>query len=259
MHGRFDKYQPISEQFEFRSALLSRFDLIYTVADQPDYDDDKQLADHVLENHDLEKQKAANDTELTDEELAAVAGPLSDNILTKWLALARDQPAPPFASEDLREDLAERYAKFRVSNTSEDSPIPIAARKLKAITRIAEAAAKLEFCDVIEQRHVDIALEQTKESLKDVGMNEDGQFDADVVETGTSTPQRSRIKSLAELIETMCDEEGGPVDTTELLDRAVDDLNLERGKAEDTLNKLRLKKGWVYEPQAGKTKWVGRD
>jgi len=259
MHGRFDKYQPISEQFEFRSALLSRFDLIYTVADSPDYEDDKQLAKHVLKNDDLEKRKQANDPELTEEELAEASGPLSDEMLTKWLALARDQPAPPFESDALREDLAERYAKFRVANSSEDSPIPIAARKLKAITRIAEAAAKLEFCGVIKQRHVDVALEQTKESLKDVGMNEDGEFDTDIVETGTSTPQRSRIKSLAELIEKMCNEEGGAIETSAMLDRAEDELGLDRTKAEDTLQNIRLKRGWVYEPRSGMTRWVGRD
>ena len=256
-HGRFNPYEPISEQFDFNSALLSRFDLIYTVSDSPDYDDDKELAGHVLENHDLEKRKELDDRSLTEEELESVSGPIDDDLLTKWFALAKDQPEPTFASEELREDLAERYAKFRTSNDDVDSPIPIAARKLNAITRLAEAAAKLEFSEQVEERHVEEALARTRDSLKDVGMNEEGQFDADVIETGTSTPQRSRIMSMADLIEEMDNEYDSAVPVEDLFERA-EEIGLERDKAEKTLEKLRLEKGWVYEPEQGKLKWVGK-
>lgn len=256
MHGRFDPYQPISEQFEFDSTLLSRFDLIYTVKDDQDYDRDKTLARHVLDTRDAEKARSGvAATETADDDVAT--GPVDDDLLTKWLALAKDRPAPSFESEELREDLADRYAMFRDQHGDEDSPIPIAARKLEAIVRVAEAAAKIEFSDTIRERHVETALARIRESLKDVGMNEDGQFDADVIETGTSKPQRDRVKNLADLIEEMAAEYDGGVPVDDILDRA-DEVGMDPSKAEEEIEKLRLEKGWVYEPQPGYLKWVGR-
>jgi len=258
IHGRFDKYQPISEQFEFKSTLLSRFDLIYTVSDRPDYDSDCQLASHVLQTHNAEKRKQNTTNGPTQDYSESVSGPISDSLLTKWLALAKDQPAPIFANENLQKDLAERYAKFRVSSASDDSPVPIAARKLKAIVRLAEAAAKLEFSTTIEQRHIDLALFQTKESLKDVGMNEDGEFDADVIETGTSKPQRDRIESLADLIEQMDQDIGGNISVDDIVSRAASELGIDANRTEKTLSSLKTKKGYIYEPTDGEIRWMGR-
>ncbi|MDX1744943.1 MAG: LAGLIDADG family homing endonuclease, partial [Halobacteriales archaeon] len=46
-YGRFDQYEPIAEQIDLEPALVSRFDLIFTVTDQPDADRDGRLADHI--------------------------------------------------------------------------------------------------------------------------------------------------------------------------------------------------------------------
>jgi replicative DNA helicase Mcm len=51
-YGRFDQYEPIGEQIDLEPALISRFDLIFTVTDQPDEEEDADLADHTLRtNH----------------------------------------------------------------------------------------------------------------------------------------------------------------------------------------------------------------
>ena len=77
---------------------------------------------------------------------------------------------------------------------------------------------------------------------------ETGEFDADIVETGTSKTQRDRIKDLKHLIEELEDEydEGAPV--SEVVSRAGSDLGLDESNAEKEIENLR-RKGEVYEPR----------
>ena len=49
--GRFDKYTPISEQINLPPTLLSRFDLIFTMMDEPDEETDRKTAEHILDAH----------------------------------------------------------------------------------------------------------------------------------------------------------------------------------------------------------------
>jgi replicative DNA helicase Mcm len=83
--------------------------------------------------------------------------------------------------------------------------------------------------------------------LQDIGVDpETGQFDADVVETGTSKSQRDRIKNIKQLIADIEEDydEGAPMDV--VLDRA-EEIGLEHSKAEHEIDKLK-QKGEVYEP-----------
>jgi DNA replicative helicase MCM subunit Mcm2 (Cdc46/Mcm family) len=50
-YGRFDQYEPIGEQIDLEPALVSRFDLIFTVTDKPDPEHDGMLADHILKTN----------------------------------------------------------------------------------------------------------------------------------------------------------------------------------------------------------------
>jgi replicative DNA helicase Mcm len=114
--------------------------------------------------------------------------------------------------------------------------------------RLAEASARVRLSDYVEQEDAERVIEIVRTSLQDIGVDpETGQFDADVIETGTSKTQRDRIKNLKQLIKDIEDdyEEGAPVE--EVLERA-DEIGLDRSKAEDEIEKLR-RKGEVYEPR----------
>ena len=49
--GRFDEFLPIHEQINMPPALLSRFDLIFSIIDKPDRTRDADLATHILLTH----------------------------------------------------------------------------------------------------------------------------------------------------------------------------------------------------------------
>src|SRR5207247_1911733 len=49
--GRFDEHKYISEQIDLPPALLSRFDIIFSMIDRPQADRDRELAEHILKGH----------------------------------------------------------------------------------------------------------------------------------------------------------------------------------------------------------------
>jgi replicative DNA helicase Mcm len=49
--GRFDKYEPIAPQINLTPALMSRFDLIFVLTDDPDTKRDTAIANHILKSN----------------------------------------------------------------------------------------------------------------------------------------------------------------------------------------------------------------
>ena len=253
-YGRFDPYEPIGEQIDLEPALISRFDLIFTVQDQPDPEEDARLAEHILTTNyagELTTQRAEmHSPEIDDEEIAeateAADPDIDPDLMRKYIAYAKKECFPAL-SEDARERIKEFYVDLREKGTDEDAPVPITARKLEALVRLAEASARVRLSDTVTEGDADRVIELVRSCLQDIGVDpETGQLDADIVETGTSKTQRDRIRTLKQLISEIEEEydEGAPVD--EVLDR-LDEIGMERSTAEQEIENLK-KKGEVYEP-----------
>ncbi|MFC7185460.1 LAGLIDADG family homing endonuclease [Halorubrum yunnanense] len=256
-YGRFDQYEPIGEQIDLEPALISRFDLIFTVTDTPDPEHDSRLAKHIIKTNyageiNTQRTELAS-SEFTSDEVAEVtqevAPEIDSELLRKYIAHAK-RSCYPTMTEEAKELIEEFYVDLRSKGADEDAPVPVTARKLEAIVRLAEASARLRLSDTVEREDADRATDIVESCLKDIGIDpETGQFDADVVETGTSKSQRDRIKNIKALIADIEEEyqEGAPVD--EVLDRAGE-IGMDSGKAEAEIEKLRTK-GEVYEPKQG--------
>jgi replicative DNA helicase Mcm len=253
-YGRFDPYEPIGEQIDLEPALISRFDLIFTVQDKPDEEHDANLADHILNSNyagelSTQREKYAN-TDFSDEEIAAVTEEVEPTIepdlFRKYIAYAKRNCVPSM-SEAAREQIKQFYVDLRARGTDEDAPVPITARKLEALVRLAEASARVRLSDTVTESDAERVVELVRSCLQDIGVDpETGEFDADVVETGTSKTQRDRIKNVKTLIEDIEGEyeEGAPVN--EVLSRASE-AGIDRSKAEQEIENLK-KKGELYEP-----------
>ncbi|RLM50885.1 LAGLIDADG family homing endonuclease [Halorubrum sp. Atlit-28R] len=256
-YGRFDQYEPIGEQIDLEPALISRFDLIFTVTDSPDPEHDSRLAQHILKTNyagELNTQRAeVPSSEFTAEEVDSVteevAPEIDAELLRKYIAHAK-RNCYPTMTDEAKDIIEEFYVDLRSKGADEDAPVPVTARKLEALVRLSEASARVRLSDTVEREDADRATDIVESCLKDIGVDpETGQFDADVVETGTSKSQRDRIKNIKGLIADIEEEyeEGAPVD--EVLDRA-DEIGLDPGKADQEIEKLRTK-GEVYEPKQG--------
>ncbi|WP_049925355.1 minichromosome maintenance protein MCM [Halopiger goleimassiliensis] len=261
--GRFNPYEPAPEQFDFESALISRFDLVFTMADKPDEEEDREIADHILASRDAAKRAQMDDGAESgdaDEDLEKITPPVEGDILRKWIALARQRPTPPFESKELRTDLRDRWLELRgLYDYDETEPIPVTFRKLEAMVRVCEALAKFELCDEIRERHVDQVLEIVGRSMDDIGKNEDGELDADVHEVGESKDQRSRRKCLAGAIKELEEEYDNGVPRDRVIEYIQDELDrdFEASKLHADMDKW-VGEGAATEPETDRIRYLGR-
>ncbi|WP_408959832.1 ATP-binding protein [Natrinema sp. 74] len=253
-YGRFDQYEPISEQIDLEPALISRFDLIFTVTDTPDEEKDRNLAEHIITTNyagelTTQREQMSSLDVSADEigEMTEQVNPEVDaELLRKYIAYAK-QNCHPRMTEAAQETIRDFYVDLRSKGTDEDAAVPVTARKLEALVRLAEASARVRLSDTVEQNDAERSVEIVRSCLQDIGVDpETGEFDADIVEAGTSKSQRDRIKNLKQLISDIEEEydDGAPVDI--VMERA-DEIGMDQSKAEHEIDKLK-QKGEVYEP-----------
>jgi replicative DNA helicase Mcm len=253
-YGRFDQYEPIGEQIDLEPALISRFDLIFTVTDEPDPEEDAALAEHILQTNyagelNTQNEQLANanySEEEIDSQTEEVAPAIDPDLLRKYIAYARRNCFPTMTAE-AKQAIEDFYVDLRSKGADEDAPVPVTARQLEAIVRLAEASARLRLSDTVEQEDADRVISIVRSCLQDIGVDpETGEFDADVVETGQSKTQRDRVKNIKALIGEIEEEfdEGAPVE--EVLDRA-EEVGMDAEKAEHEIEKLK-EKGELYQP-----------
>jgi len=263
-YGRFDQYEPIGEQIDLEPALISRFDLIFTVTDQPDPEEDAALAEHILRTNyagELNTQRTevanANHTQAEVESVTDTVDPAIDpELLRKYIAYAKRTCYPTMA-DDAKAAIRDFYVDLRAKGADEDAPVPVTARKLEALVRLAEASARVRLSDTVEREDAERVIDIVRSCLQDIGVDpETGEFDADVIETGTSKSQRDRIKSIKDVIETVDaeyeGEAGAPLDA--IVERAQTE-GIEEEKVMDQIEQLR-RKGDVYSPMTDQYKVV---
>ncbi|GGO03160.1 minichromosome maintenance protein MCM [Haloarcula pellucida] len=254
-YGRFDQYEPIGEQIDLEPALISRFDLIFTVTDKPDEEADRNLAEHIIQTNyagELHTHRTQNPTSnFSEEEVDTVtdevAPTIEPDLLRKYVAYAKRNCFPTM-TEEAKTVIEDFYVDLRLKGQDDDAPVPVTARKLEALVRLAEASARIRLSDTVEEADADRAVDIAHYCLKEIGVDpETGEFDADVVETGTSKSQRDRIQNIRGIIADIEDEydEGAPIDV--VVERA-EEVGIDESKAEHEIEKLK-QKGEVYEPR----------
>jgi replicative DNA helicase Mcm len=142
---------------------------------------------------------------------------------------------------------------MRAEGTGEDAPVPLTLKKLDALVRLAEASARLRLSETATVEDAKRATSLVRASLEDVGMDpERGEFDVDVVETGTSKDQRERVESILDLVADLEEtyDQGVPVDV--IIERA-EAQGMDESKAEHEIEQLR-QKGEIYTLTKGRVR-----
>lgn len=249
-YGRFDKYEPFGEQIDMDPALISRFDLLFMVTDDPDEEEDREVVGEMIESNRTGAKYTLGE-ELSEAERESIEPPISREVLRAYIAYAKERVFPRIRDDDVKEALQQYFVGLRQANGSQDAsdenPVPVTYRKEQAIERLAEASARVRLSETVEHEDVERAVHLVEKSLRQVGRDsETGQFDADVIETGTTTSQRSRIKRIANEVQ----ERGGV--TLDELDEALEDVG--RGLIEKELEKL-AESGDIYNLGDGSDEW----
>ncbi|MFB6192774.1 MAG: minichromosome maintenance protein MCM [Candidatus Nanohaloarchaea archaeon] len=236
--GRFDPYEPIPQQISIGDTLLSRFDFIFPVKDQPDEEKDTKLSRQVLQNH--------LDPEETDAEIP-------QELLRKYVAHAKK--IDPQLTQAAADEIQEFYVNMRsMGSGEENSSVPITARQLEALVRVAEASARAELKDKVEVSDAQRAIDILKYSLEQIGVDpETGEFDIDRIESGVSSSQRNRVQTVKHIIDTISgSDDSAPIE--DVLDEAEEE-GIGRDKAEEVIENLK-RDGELFEPKQGQVQKI---
>ncbi len=241
--GRFDPYEPIVNQIDLPATLINRFDLIFPIRDVPDVKFDEKIAKHMLE---LQKDVEAKKPEIEPE------------LLRKYIAYAK-QNCFPKLTPGAYEELKNFYVNLRglsAAETGDIKAVPISARQLQALVRLAEASARIRLSDKVAKKDAERAIDLLKVYMKAVGTDpETGKFDIDRITTGVTATQRSRIAIVRKIIEELEERFGRAIPIFEVI-KAAEEEGVERDKVDNILEELK-KKGDIFEPKAGLIQKIG--
>jgi len=151
LFGRFNKKLSALENINLPAALLSRFDILFLILDNPTRDDDERLAQHVAYVHMHNKHP-----EMEFE-------PLSPTKIRQYITKARS--FRPVVPKEVGDYVVNSYIRLRQdskkkdkNNHNESSFGQATPRTLLGILRMAQALARLRFDEVVYSEDVDEAL-----------------------------------------------------------------------------------------------------
>ncbi|KAM5157727.1 maternal DNA replication licensing factor mcm3 isoform 1-T1 [Mantella aurantiaca] len=193
VYGRYDQYRTPMENIGLQDSLLSRFDLLFIVLDQMDADNDREIADHVLRMHryrtpgehdgyaiplgcsvEIFATDDPNASDVTDQELQIyekhdhiLHGPrknkakiVSMQFIRKYIHVAK--LIKPVLTQEAADLISQEYAKIRSHdemNNDRARTMPVTARALETMIRLATAHAKVRMSKTIEYQDAEMALE----------------------------------------------------------------------------------------------------
>jgi replicative DNA helicase Mcm len=110
-------------------------------------------------------------------------------------------------SDEALQDLKDYYVSVRAQGKGADAPVPITARQLEALVRLAEACARARLSDVVNAEDAQRAIHVVQSFLERVATAE-GKLDIDMIQTGVSHGQRERLELLQEIMRGLQAEKG---------------------------------------------------
>jgi len=231
--GRFEPTQSITQQIDLPPALINRFDLIFVLRDLPNAKQDDAIATHVLNIHQMKGKKSA----------------ITRDLFKKYVAYSK-QKCEPKLTADAVEEIKNFYVKLRnMQSVGDSNSIPISARQLQGLVRLAEAHAKTRLSETVDKEDSQVAIRLTNYYLMQVGYDpETKTFDIDRFSTSTSSSQRNKIILVKETIKKL-EEKHGKMVPLDLLKKELGD-NISDTEFEESLEKLK-KSGDVFQPKGG--------
>jgi replicative DNA helicase Mcm len=259
-YGRFDDFAPISDQINMPASLLSRFDLIFVMTDKPDKKRDNAIANHILKAHsigELIQQHRKNPIEGVDddyitEQLKPVTPAIDPVLFRKYVAYAK-RTCYPILSEEAKTALIAYYMNLRdIADSSK--PVPVTARQLEALVRLAEASARVRLSPKIEQGDAERVIKIVDACLRQVAYDaKSGSYDIDKMMTGFSKGKRDLIRMIKEAVKTLADD-NGRASREHVIDLLVQ-KGINRDDAQKQLEML-LTSGEAMEPKSGIIKLI---
>jgi DNA replication licensing factor MCM7 len=163
LYGRYNTRLSPHENINLPAALLSRFDIMYLILDQPSRENDELLAHHVTYVHMHNKQP-----EMEFE-------PLNSATIRAFINRARSYR--PTVPKEVGDYVVQSYINMRKESHRNEGSIKkfshITPRTLLGILRLAQASARLRFDDKVSFEDVDESLRLIQVSKSSLYGDED--------------------------------------------------------------------------------------
>ncbi|KAK6148698.1 hypothetical protein DH2020_019610 [Rehmannia glutinosa] len=156
--GRYDKTKPLKYNVALPPAILSRFDLVYVMIDDPDDQTDYHIAHHIVRVH--QKREDALSPAFTTAQVK------------RYISYAKT--LKPKLSAEARQLLVESYVSLRRGDTTPGTRVAyrMTVRQLEALIRLSEALARCHLDTQVQPRYVRLAVRLLKTSIISVESSE---------------------------------------------------------------------------------------
>ena len=233
--GRYNPYQTIAQNITLPVTILSRFDLIWILKDQPDSQMDADVAQHILGLHRM---------------LTSSEPPLDMEFLKKYISYAKN--IRPVITDEVIERFSDFYVKMRNASVEggEAAAIAITARQLESLVRLAEARARAHLRTEITVEDAEAVINLMTKSLEQVGVDvQTGQIDIDILYSGKPRSLQNQLQKLLQALNEM-ERVSGSVRDDDLYDALQSDHGIGRAEAARLIGVL-MKDGTIYSPRPG--------
>ena len=234
-YGRFDPTQGIPQQIDLPPALINRFDMLFPLRDIPNRSNDEKVAVHILTEH---QKEAKNMT-------------IEKDLFRKYVAYSKQKIKPQLTDRAV-EKIKYFYVNLRnkpIKDGIEMRTIPISARQLGALIRLAEVSAKLRLSKFVEENDADIAIGLIKYYLEQAGFDEEtGEIDIDKISGRLKSSERNKVFLVRDAIYKLKEEFGEQIPIEEIEKKL--EGKIAPHEIDDSIEKLE-KEGAVFSPKRG--------
>ncbi|MDQ4050659.1 MAG: minichromosome maintenance protein MCM [Thermoproteota archaeon] len=232
IYGKYDPYKNITENVNLPIPLLTRFDLIFIVRDNPDKEKDNRVASHILEIH--------RDTE-------KAARPVIDiDLFSKYLSYAK-QIEPTLTPEAI--DIVRSYY-MEMRRIESEGMITVTPRQLEGLIRLASARARLLLKDMVDAEDAQRAIYLVDQMMRTAGVDVNtGKTDLGVL-YGKPQSVVSKEKMFMELFRGLAGAENNDVEDKVLVDELVKTGKFSDEEARKYIQKFN-REGQIFERRPG--------
>jgi len=240
--GRYNPYQTIGQNLNLPITILSRFDLIFVLKDEPNKESDSRMSEHILTLHKSGK--------------TPVEPPLEPEFLRKYISYAKQ--LKPSISQEAADRIKDYYLKMRSASkegAEGGAAISITPRQLESLVRLSEARARLHLRGEVLAEDAEAVIALMRKSLEQVGIDtETGEIDIDIIMTGKPKSLQDKLQKVLAVLTEM-ERATGTVKDEDLFQRLEEDHNISRGEAARLLATL-SRDGTIFSPRPGYFKKV---
>ncbi|MEM2878141.1 MAG: minichromosome maintenance protein MCM [Candidatus Hadarchaeales archaeon] len=231
-YGRFERNIPPPKQLAIEPVLLSRFDLILLLKDEPRPDLDHSIAQHVLQLHSSPKK--------------VTKAPFDVDFLRKIVIYSRKYLDPKIQDKEVMKAIEDFFVEWR-KVVSQGAPLPITVRQLESIIRLAKCNARMRLSDRVTVEDANKAVALIKTSLSEAGIDTEANVvDIDLIMTGIPKSQRDKRQRIMDIIGQLEEQYGGAAPISK-----VKDLASSEGISENFVERMieeEKKRGYLYSP-----------